>query len=60
MNTPDPNDEHVPEELPEGLPENLPEAPGIIGISSASGPSEHQEEIDQWIEEGGMPEFDDS
>jgi len=55
MNMPDRN----AEDLAEVTPENLPEAPEIIGISSASGPSEHQEEIDRWIEEGGMPDFDE-
>jgi hypothetical protein len=30
----------------------------VVGIGHASGPEEHQQEIDQWIKDGGKPEVD--
>ena len=30
----------------------------FVGISSASGPAEFQDEIDAWVDGGGIPEFE--
>lgn len=30
----------------------------FVGIGHASGPSEHQVEIDAWVAAGGTPEFE--
>jgi len=38
---------------------NAVETPTIIGISSASGPSEIQDALDDWCAGGGIPEFED-
>jgi hypothetical protein len=29
----------------------------LVGISSASGPSDKQAEIDAWVDAGGIPSF---
>ena len=35
------------------------EAEQVLGISHASGPSEHQAELDAWVDSGGVPDFAD-